>query len=110
MHRTTGTDAFELRRVDDTHWYIENRSLSPGDRGFVIARLHEPEECLVEVEWVQTLPLQTHYATALDALDDLARWSEQRSRSERPMPIAHFPPTGPTAIPGYSRTREPASR
>src|SRR5688572_30477774 len=105
MHRMTSTDTFELRRVSDTRWQIENHVFSPGEPGFVVARLQEPDECEVRVEWVQSLPLQTRYATASDVLDDLIRWSEQRNGNERPLRIAHFPPTGPTTLPGGTRSR-----
>ena len=100
------TDAYELRRVSDTRWEIENHVFSPGEPGFVVGRLEEPDECEVRVEWVQPLPLQTRYATPSDALDDLIRWGEQRNGNERPLRIAHFPPTGPTILPGDTAPRE----
>lgn len=105
MHRMTSADAYELRRVDDTRWQIENHVFSPGETGFVVARLHEPNECGVRVEWAQAIPLPDRYATASDALDDLIRWGERRSGNERPLKIAHFPPTGPTTMPGRTTSR-----
>ncbi|MGC5172640.1 hypothetical protein ACLQ2Q_18540 [Microbacterium sp. DT81.1] len=108
MHRTMSSDAFELRRVDDTRWQIENHVFGPGDPGYTVARLHEPDECHVEVEWLQPVHLQTRYATAFDALDDLIRWTEQRRGSERPTHIAHFPPTGPTVVQNGYDGRVPA--
>jgi len=106
----TSPDPYELRRVDDSHWRIVNHVFAPGEAGFIVASLHEADDCMVAVDWVQPIALQTCYSTAFEALDDLIRWSEQRRGSERPMPIAHFPPTGPTVVPGHRAARASAGR
>ena len=68
---------FVLLRVDARYWQILDRRYLPTDTRHAVAWIRETGEGRVRVDWSRATPLPVVYGTAIEALDDFRRWTDQ---------------------------------
>ncbi|MCB1298894.1 MAG: hypothetical protein KDB08_07935 [Microthrixaceae bacterium] len=87
---------FQLHRVNDTQWLIHHTDYPPTDPQHAVAFVEQIEGDLTTVVWLRGTPLPTQYPSPDAVLADLRVFSNQESRSTRPINIPHFPPAAPS--------------
>jgi len=84
---------FALVRLSAEDWLIHDTRYDDDDFRRTVGAAHRGADDIVEVVWVQRIPLPTLYATTDDTIAELNRWWRiHDSAPSKPTPIPHLPP------------------